>query len=69
MSPGYHVQGEITIYIDFDEDEEELWSDTPEAAIQAMREWAKDEYRLHGLSRDEYDIKLTATPNEEEAPA
>ena len=64
--PGYRVQGEITIYIDFTEDGQDLWSDTPEQAVRAMVEWCKQEYHLYGLAPDEYDITLTATPNDEE---
>ena len=68
MTPGYRIQGEVTIYVDWTEDEESLWSETPEAAIRAMTEWCKDEYGLRGLAPDEYDITLTATANDE-APA
>ena len=66
MSPGFHIQGEISIYIDWMEDDESLWSKSAEAALRAMQEWCKDEYHLWILAPDEYSINLRATPNEEE---
>ena len=62
----FHFQGEITIYVDSTDEED--WGSTEAAdAIRSMKEWLKDEYRLRGMGRDEYDITLTAEPVEEEA--
>lgn len=60
----YHIQGEVTIYIDY-EDEEDFGECTPKESVEAYRKWLIEEYRLHSLSRGEIDFHLVATPLEE----
>lgn len=58
----YRIQGEVSIYIDYvDED-----ADSEAIALKAAKEWARDEYRLSGLAWDDYDIALTVEQIEEE---
>lgn len=61
----YRIQGEITIYIDYEEED----ADSKEHALKMAKEWAKDEYRIHSMAWDDYDISLTAEEVEEEEDA
>lgn len=60
----YRMQGEVTIHVDYIEDD----ADSEAIAIKAAKEWAKDEYRLYGLGWDDCDISITAELIEEEVP-
>jgi hypothetical protein len=62
----FHVQGQLTIYVDYT-DEEDWLAGTAVQAINSMREWLIEEHHLRGLDRDDYDITLTAEPVEDAA--
>ena len=58
----YRVQGEVTIYVDYVEED----ADSKEIALKAAKDWVRQEHKLIGLGFDDYDISLTAEELEEE---
>jgi hypothetical protein len=53
--PKFHVQGEVTIYVDYIEEDAE----TREVALKAAKDWLRSEYHLYGMGFDEHDINIT----------
>ena len=59
----YRIHGEVTIYVDYVEEE----ADSKEIALRFAKDWLTTEHSLWGLGSDGHDINVTAEEIEEEA--